>query len=329
LVSRDPAFVWKTLVEHNMVDLLAFGHFGPYQSPDLAVIYDEHLMVVVYIGWAALIAGLMGLRRTGAAGGRGWALGAFCCFVLALGPYLFVGGSYLQIADRWVALPFATLADWGLGMDRVAHPYRFAVPLGLCVAMLASLAIANSRRPALWAGALLTVHAVEVCALSPAEFPLPTSSAAIPAVYASISTEGAVIDLPASLQVLDRSRYNLYQTQHRRPIPYGLNDPTPEALALNPLGRLLIDTERTPLRTLEPVLPVLELEVARRLWLEEGFAAIVVHHDLYPAARDVPIVQLLELLLGPGERVEDATWFSLEVAAAEAPAPADPPDDQG
>ena len=320
LVSRDPAFVWKTLIEHNMVDLLSFGHFGPYQSPDLEVLYDEHLMVVVYIGWAALLTGLLGLVRTGSSGGRGWALGAFCCFVLALGPYLYVGGSYLEIADRAVALPFATLADWGLGMDRVAHPYRFAVPLGLCVALLAAFAIAHTRRPTVWAGALVTVHAVELFALSPAEFPLPTSTVDVPGVYEEISTSGAVIDLPASLQVLDRARYNLYQTHHGRPIPYGLNDPTPAVLGNNPLGRLLIDTERTPLRTLEPVLPVIELEVGRRIWVQDGFAAVVLHHDLYPADRDVPVRQLLEMLLGPGERVGNSTWFALDVDPAEAQA---------
>jgi hypothetical protein len=84
LVSRDSEFVERTLWAHNMVDALAF--FVPIRSPDLAALFDEDLVVVVYIGLVALgLAGFGAWRRRAA---RPWLAGAFLAWVMALGPYL-------------------------------------------------------------------------------------------------------------------------------------------------------------------------------------------------------------------------------------------------
>ncbi len=307
LVTRDPAFVWTTLVGHNMTDLLAFFTPGAYRSPDLLALYDEQLIVIVYAGWTALVLAGLALWRAREGVTRAWALGAAVCFLLALGPFLFVDGTYLRLGERMVPLPFLVLFDAVPAVSRISHAYRLAVPLGLCLAMLAALAVRG--RPA-WAAAAGVLWAVEVALFSPAELPVPVSSASVPAVYADLP-EGAVVDLPTSLQVLDRGRYNLYQLAHGQPIPYGLNDPTPEVLRDNPLTGALLALERSPVETLPRTLPVLELELGRRALVDAGFASIVVHRDLYPGAHADKVVELLEIICGPGVEVGGATRFVL------------------
>ena len=307
LVTRDPAFVWTTLVGHNMTDLLAFFTPGAYRSPDLLALYDEQLIVVVYAGWTALVLAGLALWRAREGVTRAWALGACVCFLLALGPFLFVDGTYLRLGERMVPLPFLVLFDAVPAVSRISHAYRLAVPLGLCLAMLAALAVRG--RP-VWAVVAGVVWVVEVGAFSPAELPVPVSSASVPAVYAELP-DGAVVDLPASLQVLDRGRYNLYQLAHGQPIPYGLNDPTPAYLKDNPLTGALLQLERSPVETLPRTLPVLQLELGRRALAEAGFASIVVHRDLYPEAHARKVVELLEIVCGPGEEVGEATRFAL------------------
>lgn len=60
LVTRDPDFVWKTLILHNMTDLTALLHPGRFYSPDLKQVFGEDLIVVVYVGYALLIPAAIG-----------------------------------------------------------------------------------------------------------------------------------------------------------------------------------------------------------------------------------------------------------------------------
>ncbi len=311
LVTRDPAFVWATLVGHNMTDLLAFFVPGDFHSPDLLARWDEQLLVVVYVGWVVLALALWGwlTRRDGAT--RAWTLGASVCFVLALGPFLYVNGHYLRVGESLVPLPFLALFDLVPAVSRISHAYRLAVPLSLCMALLCALAV--RRRPA-WVAVLAGLAvALEATLGSPAIVPLPSASAAVPAVYADLP-DGAVVDLPASLQVLDRGRYNLYQLAHHQPIPYGLNDPTPVALRGNPLTAALLELERSPVRTLPQRLPVLALELGRRSLVDQGFGSVVVHRELYPDGHADKVLALLEIVCGPGVEVGSATRFELRLA---------------
>ena len=112
-----------------------------------------------------------------------------------------------------------------------------------------------------------------------------------------------------SLQMLDRSRYDLAQLTHRRPIPYGLNDPTPRVLAANPFTALLLRLERSPVGSLDPDLPLLSLEMGRRKLAAQGLAFIVVHTDEYPAKQLATVRELLALLCGEPEVVEGAEIY--------------------
>ncbi len=302
LVLRDPDFVLASLVGHNMVDLLSFFHPGDFRSPDLKVLFDEELRVTTYIGWLVLVPALMGLRSARA---RPWLGAGLVCFVFALGPFLYYAGGYAQVPGGGaVPLPFLALFEGIPLFSAISHAFRFAVPLQLCLAVAAGLVVGG--RGFLLSGAVL----VELLWLSPAPWPAPVAPTSAPPVYELISDEGAVLDLPVTVQVLARSRYDLYQLSHGRPIPYGFNDPTPAALRQNRLGSWLIDLERSSEDSLPPQ-PTLDLVLGLRALRAEGYAAIVVHEELYPPPIRAKVLQQLRGLMGPGETRGEATVFLL------------------
>lgn len=306
LVARDPDFVFASLVGHNMVDLVAFFHPGDFHSPDLFELFDEHLQVVVYIGWVLLIPALLGAWRVRRA--RWWAVLALVSFVFALGPFLYLGGGYWQLpGGTWVPLPFLAFFEVIPLFSAISHAYRFAIPMQLALGVCAALWLRGR-----WTWALIPAFLVEVLFLSPATWPVQTSAVEVPAAYASIATDGAVLDLPVSLQVLDRSRYNLYQVSHGRPIPYGLNDPTPAWLDRNPLTRSLIDLERSAVASLPPTRPTLDLVLGRERLVLDGFAAIVVHLRAYPPHTREKVLAELDLICGPGQSIGDQVVYALD-----------------
>jgi hypothetical protein len=313
LVSRDADFVERTLWAHNMVDALAF--WVPIQSPNLKALFDEDLVVIVYAGLVALCLAAWGAWRRRAA--RPWLVGAGVAWVMALGPYLYVGGRYQALpGGDWLPLPFLFFFEPFPLLRPLSHAYRFTVPLQLCVAVLAAWGVTalavrlgrSERAVALVAGALITA---ELALLSPAPFPVSTAPARVPVVYSAIPQDGAVLDLPVSLQVLARSRYNLYQIGHGRPIPYGLNDPTPPLFQVNRLARSAVDLERTSVDTVAPDLPALDLALGEAALVHAGFAAVVLHlQDASPAVR-TRLWQHLDLTLGPGRRIGDQVIWVL------------------
>ncbi|MFN7147396.1 MAG: hypothetical protein ACK4YP_26760, partial [Myxococcota bacterium] len=109
VVTRDPAFVWMTLVMHNMTDLVSLVRPGKHYSPDLKAMFDEDLLVIVYLGhallWPALLTLATGWRRFA----RPWALFAAVFVLLALGPFLYVAGAYVELPGGWIPLPFLAL----------------------------------------------------------------------------------------------------------------------------------------------------------------------------------------------------------------------------
>ncbi len=314
LVLRDPEFVGRTLIGHNMVDIVSFFRPGDHHSPDLLTLFDEQMIVVVYLGWSLLLPALWVVRHDRRA--RPWAAGALMAFVLSLGAYLYLGGSYLEIPGLgWLALPFLFLFEQLPLFSPISHAFRFVVVVQLCLAVMGALAVSALGRRFGGTGAIAVALSgaflVEVLAFSPARFPLPTAPVAVPAAYDAIAGEGAVLDLPVSIQVLARSRYNLFQLDHGRPIPYGLNDPTPPALYNNPLTRRVIALERSSVDRLAAGLPPLELALGRRALVRQGFSAIVVHLPLYPPEMRDRVLELLTLALGEGARVGDQVVFTL------------------
>ena len=302
VVTRDPGFVWMTLVMHNMTDVVSLFRPGKHYSPDLKAMFDEDLLVIVYLGhallWPALLTLATGWRRFA----QPWVLMAAGFLLLTLGPFLYVGGAYVQLPGGWVPLPFLALFDAFPVFSRISHAYRFVLGASLALSILLAWSVrAIAERgisapvAAAWIGAL---RIVETFWLSPAPFPLPTSVATVPAAYTQLDG-GAVLDLPVSMPVLARSQYSLYQMLHRGPLPYGLNDPSPVYLYLNRYTRYLIELERSTVAYLPGTLPMLDLALGQADLESRGLRWIVLHRADYPTTQYPKVAQFLDLTATP------------------------------
>ncbi|MFZ5481680.1 MAG: hypothetical protein ACOZNI_33260 [Myxococcota bacterium] len=320
LVSRDPAFNWMTLILHNMTDGLALVHPGKFYSPDLKATFGEDLIVVVYLGhvllWPAL-AGLLLARPRGVA--VAWGAAAAVFLVLTLGPYLYFGGDYVQVAGGWVPLPFLALFEWFPMFGRISHAYRFAIGASLALAVLAAWGVraAGQRgwRTVPLAVGLAVARVFESLLGSAAVWPVPASALEVPAIYAELDG-GAILDLPVGVPVLARSKYLAYQLVHEQPVPYGLNDPTPPYLYYNRFTQYLIELERSTITMLPPDLPWLDVELGRAAAVEDGLRWIVVHRDLYPGAQAEKIARFLDLYATPVFDGEGLRVYRLDAAIA-------------
>ena len=107
LVGRDPEFVWRSLLDHNMTDLQCFFRPGRFYSPDLQALYGEELVIVTYVGWVSIfLAGwaLFKSPRRGPLAPWLWVIVVFGIF--SLGPYLYVFGEYVEVGGSRIPLPF-------------------------------------------------------------------------------------------------------------------------------------------------------------------------------------------------------------------------------
>lgn len=322
LVDRDPEFVWASLVNHNITDVVSMFRPGKHYSPDLKAQYGEDLLIVTYLGWVSLALGAVGLASARPKRSLGlWALLAAIFLLFALGPYLHVGGEYLTWDGRRIPLPFLVFFKAFPLFSRISHPFRFVVPATLGLGMLAGLgAQAISRRwsrlprPAI-AGVLGLLVLSEVTLASPAVWPLPRCDAKIPSAYAELD-QGAVLDLPITVPNLERAVYTWYQTEHGLPVPYGLNEPVPASLADNPLTVLMVRIESAYVLSLPPMLPELELVVGARRLQAEGYRHIVVHEALYLSPKLEMVSAVLEGLFGPPLRSDGVAVYALRPGPA-------------
>ncbi len=314
LVTRDPGFVEASLLNHNITDVLAFLRISKQASPDLLALYGEELVIVIYLGWTAVLLALAAFWFTR----RGrelslWLWLGLLFGVFSLGPYLNVGGEYLELFGRRVPLPFLVLFEAFPVFDRISHPFRFVTGVSLALAMLGSHGLRHMlrARPAPQRlGAVVAVAALflaEIYLGSPATLPIPTSVATIPAAYSDMAedpVEGAVLDLPMTMPNLERALYVWYQAEHERPVPWGLNDPMPRQLLTNRLTATLIRIEATRARTLPPRLPELDLVVAGMSLERQGYRYVVLHERFYPEFKAVETAALLTGVFGEPQRFE-------------------------
>ncbi len=308
LVTRDPAFVRRSLMDHNITDILAFVRLGTRPSPDLFALYGEQLVIIISLGWTTLALGALALfRRHRSRELSPWLWAGLVCFVFSLGPYLNVDGHYVELGGSRVPLPFLLLFDALPLFDRISHPFRFVVGVGLALSMFAAAGFRYSTRQmpvSVQAGLmalLVTAFAAETVWATPASLPVPNSSAAIPAAYTEMQQDpvaGAVLDLPMTTPNLERAVYSWYQTAHGRPAPWGLNDPMPRALLQNRLTATLIRLEANRARSLPPSIPALDVVVGARQLVRTGYRYIVLHENLYPRDRRNMVVTILQGVFG-------------------------------
>ena len=321
LVKRDPAFVEASLLNHNITDLLAFIRLSRTPSPDLKTLYGEELIIVIYLGWVGLlIAGyaLWATRRRREFGA--WLLLGGVFFLFSLGPYLNIGGEYVELFGRKIPLPFLPLYKALPIFDRISHPFRFVMGVQLAIAMLAAHGLRHllRRRPqpvrvALTLG-ITTLALIEIATTTPARLPVPTSDATIPSFYADLAAdpvEGAVLDLPMTVPNLERAVYVWYQSAHGRPVPWGLNEPMPRILLRNRLTVTLIRLEATRAHRLPARLPELDMVIGARNLARQGYRYIVVHESLYPAFKAAQVEALLTGAIGEPQRTEEQLIYTL------------------
>lgn len=316
MVNRDPEFVWQSLLNHNITDLVSMVRPGRVYSPDLKAEYGEDLLIVVYLGWAALALAAFSLvghrpRRDLSL----WLVMLVLFAVFALGPYLYVGGEYVRWDGEMIPLPFYVFFKAFPLFERISHPFRFVVPATIGLGMLAGFGVKElGRRFTLDArivtGGASALILAELLLLSPAPWPLPRCEAAIPAVYTNLSA-GAVLDLPITVPNLERAVYTWYQTEHGQPSPYGLNDPIPAPLAANPLTGLLVQVEASRTGTLPRLLPDLELVAGAHMLRADGYRYIVVHESLYPEVKRQHVTAILDGLFGEAERQDGVAVYHL------------------
>ena len=187
LVTRDPEFVEASLLNHNITDVVAFVRPGKTPSPDLFALYGEELLIVIYIGWVGLVfagAGMVGPRSK-----KRWAPWVWLGLLFALfslGPYLNVGGEYLEYDGKKIPLPFLAFYKAMPIFDRISHPFRFVVGLNLAVGLVASLGFRHLLRNKSHGWRIGCVLALSVLVLtetrfgSPASVPIPASDGRIP-----------------------------------------------------------------------------------------------------------------------------------------------------
>ena len=319
LVDRDPEFVWASLVNHNITDVVSMFRPGKHYSPDLKAQYGEDLLIVTYLGWVSLALAAVGLLASRPKRSLGlWVALAVVFLLFALGPYLHVGGEYATWNGHRIPLPFLAFFQAFPLFSRISHPFRFVVPATLGLGMMAGLgAQALSRRwptlprPAI-AGILGLMVLSEVTLASPAVWPLPRCDAQIPSAYAGLS-QGAVLDLPITVPNLERAVYTWYQTGHGQPVPYGLNEPVPATLAGNPLTDLMVRIESAYVLSLPRQLPELELVSGARRLQAEGYGTVVVHEQLYLTPKLEMVSAVLEGLFGVPHRENGVAVYQVQV----------------
>jgi hypothetical protein len=206
-----------------------------------------------------------------------WLVGGLLFLVLALGPYLHVGGRELPIPLPYLGLyrllPFFSIAR---------SVSRFAVMVMLSLGCLAALGLqrALSALPGRRARMVAALTIALVCF----EFlpvPYPLASVEIPSFYETLaadSSEYAVLELPMNW---DRPTHLLYQTVHHKPLVAGyVTRPNPLSLV-----------ERVPVlqnfRLLRPDIIAQDLkEIAPAVWEYMGVKYAILHDYMLPPGRE-------------------------------------------
>lgn len=311
IVTRDPEFVERSLLNHNITDVQAFFQLSKIPIPDLEALYGEQLLIIVYLGWIGISLSIYAMwteRRKEE--WKLWGIFLLVFLLFCLGPYLHVGGEYYLVQGKKIPLPFLVLYKAFPIFDRISHPFRFVIGVNLALAMLAShgmrvlLRSTKSFTKMIWIAVFPLLVWGELSLFSPAQLPIPHTSSMISSAYTDMNLDenkGAVLDLPLSVPNLERAIYVWNQSQHNRAIPWGLNDPMPQPLRKNLLTQTLLQIEGSHAHSLPPIVPELDLVISSRVLSRQGYRYIVVHENNYPTYKLQQVHTLLHALFGQGK----------------------------
>ena len=298
LVSRNADFVWMSQVMHNMTDLVTLFHPGKFYSPDLRALQGEDLIGVSYLGLTLVFTALWAVQSSARRQASSWfaLFGGFT--MLALGPYLYVGGAYPTLDGGWLGLPLLALREWVPIFGSISHANRFVVGSGLALSVIAAIAVGTlARRGPMWlaVGPVLGIsYLTEALVASPAVWPIPYATFSTPSVYARLEP-GAVLDLPLCLPVLGRSRLLAHQLIHQQPVPYGLNDPFPPFIRANHYTAMVIALERWTITYTPTDLPWLDLAAGQEQLRTLGLRHIIVDKSGYNSDQLSRVSRFLDL----------------------------------
>lgn len=220
--------MWELQTGANPRDLLSPAGGGVmFPQP-----VDTETVRVVYLGWVVVVAALAGLAF--AVRRRDWlgvwlvAMG-FLFAVLSLGATFRVGEQHYLNPVGWLA--GSVLPVYGSGPSMWQQVALFAVLAPVGCAWLVS-AVPGSRLRAVAAAALVAAAVAERVVVVPVPAVADAAPARVAAAYGKVDGEGSLVDLPRiyledvpPLGPVRRTRDPIFlaQTQHRRPIPFGLN----------------------------------------------------------------------------------------------------------
>ena len=257
------------LLEHNAVDPREWVMPGAFHSVDFAARYGEAFQHTLYLRWTVLaLVGWACWRHRGEV--ALWVGITLVSAVLGLGTLLWWDGGWVTVGGRALSLPFGWLQALVPALA-VTHPARLGLGAIVITSVIAGWGLKGVGRRALWVVPLLLA---ETILASNAQWPLPTSPAAVPDVYRDLAASDdsrAVLDLPANVGgTMATSRYFWYQTVHRKPVPW-----FPDVHEAH-------NGDRASVRLFEhtPSGPAAPLSAAAIAGLRERYGWIVVHDDL-------------------------------------------------
>jgi hypothetical protein len=307
---------------HNAVDPRTYFWPGGFQSVDLGA-QGEAFLHSGYLGWTVLGLGLLGLLKCRA---WRWATAIGLLLVMGLGSRLYWGENWVTGQDgQTYMLPFEWLTNL-LPPQAITHSLRVAMPALVLLGALAAVGLAARSKRATWA--LLLLVPIEMVWVGGSPWP-PARTEALDSraanFIASQANEGMVLDLPGAVgNTMSTSRYLVYQTLTRRPIPYRpdargmtssmLGDPTFALLALA--------SENRPNHRPNLIRDVERIETLRiRSLQDRGVQWIVVHRDLERGEEHIALSEeILESLFGPPKVMgQKAIYKSAPLVAEMAP----------
>jgi hypothetical protein len=223
-------------------------------------------------------------------------------FVLALGPFLHIGGSYVfTVDDMLLTFPLPSLLFHFLPVVGAARaPSRFAVMLMLCLAVLVGygmkfllLPLERGQRHA-WVGRTVFWMLAAAILCEFLNLPLPMIDARVPKLHDEIrqvgNSAGSLVDVPFHWSM---AKFQYYQTIHRKPLLAGFSPrPHPSLAAYAdefPLIRILKD----PTRLLSLERPW-ERGDALRFIDRFNLGAVVIHRNYLPSDLVAPFTQFLQ-----------------------------------
>jgi hypothetical protein len=236
--------------------------------------------------------------------------------VLAVGPFLMVDGSFIEVGGSPVKLPFYYLFTYLPGFDIIRHPARLMSLGYLVMAALVALSFRqiDLRGPArTCTAALLALMFVgEYLFLAPVVYPLPTVDARCPEHCRFLRDQPgdfAIVHLPFNSEFNREDIYKFYQTFHHKKLGNGFLGAMPHFLAQMQLIRRLWLWHRKVVPDLKADLAVCRKE--KKLLAALGFRYIAVDRRML-APWDDKTVPLLTKVFGKPLRFSDGLVFKTQ-----------------